>query len=101
MNANPQGASVVPDDIYNPLNGGTDTAPTVDPLVTAPASLNGSSVYAYSIAFVPVGSYTVAFTCDNDDPAVDENAPPAVPLNFVVYPQAVTVTVGQTSTANF
>lgn len=96
-----QGAGVTPDDIYNPLNGGTDTAPTVDPLVTAPASLNGASVYAYTIAFVPVGSYTVAFTCDNDDPAVDENAPPATPLNFVVYPQTVTVSVGQTATANF
>jgi hypothetical protein len=96
-----QGANVVPDDIYNPLNGGTDTAPTVDPLVTAQASLNASSVYAYTIAFVPVGSYTVAFTCDNDDPAVDENAPPATPLNFVVYPQTVSVTAGQTATANF
>lgn len=95
-----QGASVVPDDIYNPLNGGTDTAPTVDPLVTAQAALSAGQ-YSYTIAFVPVGSYTVAFTCDNDDPAVDENAPPATPLNFTVYPQVVMVTANQTSTANF
>ncbi len=95
------GANVVPDDIFNPLNGGTDTAPTVDPLVTTTAAVNGSGVYAYQIAYVPVGTYTVAFTCDNDDPVVDENAPPATPLNFVVYPQSVVVAVGQTATANF
>jgi Domain of unknown function (DUF4382) len=95
-----QGANVVPDDIYNPLNGGTDSAPAVDPLVTAsPALING--VYTYRIGYVPVGTYTVAFTCDNDDPAVDENAPPAIPLNFIVFAQPVTVTVGQTSTVNF
>lgn len=96
-----EGANVVPDDIFNPLNGAMDTAPTVDPLVTTTAALNGSSVYAYQVAYVPIGTYTVAFTCDNDDPAVDENAPPATPIAFTVYAQPVTVTVGQTSTANF
>lgn len=95
------GANVVPDDIFNPMNGAADTAPTVDPLVTTTAAVNGSGVYAYQIAYVPIGTYTVAFTCDNDDPVVDENAAPATPLNFVVYPQAVVVTQGQTSTANF
>jgi len=95
-----QGANVVPDDIFNPLAGGTDTAPNVDPLVTASASLS-NGVYTYRVGYVPVGTYTVAFTCDNDDPAVDENAPPATPLAFIVYAQPVTVTVGQTSTVNF
>jgi hypothetical protein len=95
------GANVVPDDIFNPLNGAADTAPTVDPLVTTTAAINGSGVYAYQIAYVPIGTYTVAFTCDNDDPVVDENAVPATPLNFVVYAQPVVVSQGQTSTANF
>jgi hypothetical protein len=94
------GSGVSPDDIYNPLNGGTDTAPTVDPLVTGIATLS-SGVYSYRIGYVPVGTYTVAFTCDNDDPAVDENVPPATPIDFTVYAQPVTVTVGQTSTVNF
>lgn len=95
-----QGANIVPDDIYNPLNGGTDTAPNVDPLVTALAKLN-NGVYGYRIGYVPVGTYTVAFTCENDDPTVDENAPPGTGLNFTTYAQPVTVTVGQTSTVNF
>jgi hypothetical protein len=94
------GSGVTPDDIFNPLNGAVDTAPTVDPLVTATASLS-SGVYGYRIGYVPVGTYTVAFTCDNDDPAVDENAPPATPIAFITYAQPVTVTVGQTSTVNF
>jgi hypothetical protein len=95
------GTFATPDDIFNPLNGGTDTAPDVDPLVTATAALNNSGLYAFRIGYVPVGTYTVAFTCDSDDPAVDENAPPATPLNFIVYQQPVSVTVGQTATANF
>jgi Domain of unknown function (DUF4382) len=95
-----QGSSIVPDDIYNPLSGAADTAPTVDPLVTAAASPSNGA-YTYRIGYVPVGTYTVAFTCDNDDPVVDENAPPATPINFTVYAQPVTVTVGQTSTVNF
>jgi len=32
---------------------------------------------------------------------VDENAAPGTGLNFTTYAQPVTVTVGQTSTANF
>jgi hypothetical protein len=95
------GAGVVPDDLFNPLNGGTDTAPAVDPLVTAEAVPGTAGAYTYKIAFVQTGSYTVAFTCDSDDPAIDENTPPATPLAFTVYPQAVTVTAGQTATANF
>jgi hypothetical protein len=96
-----QGAGVVPDDIYNPLDGSADTVPLVDPLVTATATLNSSSQYAYRIAFVPVGTYTVAFTCDNDDPLVDENVAPAIPLAFTTYAQPVVVTASQTTTASF
>jgi hypothetical protein len=90
--------SVVPDDIYNPTDGSVDTAPTVDPLVTATATL-ASGTYSYRIGFVQAGSYTVAFTCNNDDPLVDENT--TTPLSFVTYPQAVSIAAGQTTTANF
>jgi hypothetical protein len=93
------GSAVTPDDIYNPLEGTPDTAPDVYPLVTAAAAPNDSSQYTYFIGFVPAGTYTVAFTCDEDDPAVDEDA--ATPLGFTVYPTPVVVTAGQTATANF
>jgi hypothetical protein len=93
------GTGVTPDDLYNPLEGPPDTAPDVSPLVTTTAALNNASEYTYTIAFVQTGSYTVAFTCDNDDPAVDENA--TTPLVFTVYAQPVTVTAGQSTTVNF
>lgn len=97
-----QGGGIVPDDIYNPIDGSADTNPAVDPLVTANATAGVSGgPYTYRIAFVPVGTYTVSFSCDADDPAVDENVPPAVPINFVTYPQPVTIALGQTTTANF
>jgi hypothetical protein len=94
-----EGADIVPDDLYNPLAAMPDTAPEVDPLVTATAFLNGGGTYEYRVAFVAAGSYTVAFTCDNDDPLVDENTTTA--LNFTTYPLPVVVTAGQTSTADF
>jgi hypothetical protein len=96
-----EGASIVPDDIYNPLDGSTDTAPAVAPLVTATGMSNGSGAYTYHIGYVRTGTYTVAFTCDDDDPLVDENAPPAIPLNFTVYPSPVVISTGQTATADF
>lgn len=92
-----EGAGVTPDDLYNPLDGAPDTAPDVNPLVTATAVMN--SVYEYRFSFVQAGSYTVAFTCDADDPAVDEHA--TTPLLFIAHPEPVTVTAGQTSTADF
>jgi len=94
-----EGASVVPDDLYNPLDDSADTAPAVDPLLTAEATLNASNVYAYKVAFLRAGTYTVAFTCDEDDPLVDENA--TTPLVFTTYATPVVITAGQTSTANF
>jgi hypothetical protein len=94
-----QGAGVTPDDNYNPTDGSADTAPLVDPLVTATATVGTSGAYGYRIGFVQTGTYTVAFTCNDDDPLVDENT--TTPLSFVVYPQAVTISVAQTTTANF
>jgi hypothetical protein len=93
-----EGTAVAPDDIFNPADGSADTAPTVDPLVTTTATLV-SGVYTYKIAFLQTGTYTAAFTCNNDDPLVDENT--TTPLNFVVYALPLTITAGQTTTANF
>ena len=94
------GVVTTPDDLYNPVNDSADTMPTVDPLVTATAALV-SGQYAYRIGFVPVGSYTVAFTCNNDDPLVDENTLVPNPITFTLYPQAVSIAAGMTTTANF
>jgi hypothetical protein len=83
------------------MDGSMDTMPDVDPLVTSTATLNQTGQYAYHIAFVPVGSYTVAFTCNDDDPLVDESALVPNPITFTVYPQTVNIAVGMTTTANF
>src|SRR4029077_11746568 len=93
------GASVTPDDIYNSPDT-TDPASAAQPLTTATAALNSMNDYAYSIAFLPSGDYTVAFTCDPDDPAVDESATPGV-IHFVVFSQAVAVTANMTTMVNF
>ena len=97
------GAGVTPDDIFNPPAGTTDMDPTssAEPLTTATAALNSMNDYAYSIAFLPAGTYTVAFTCDPDDPSIDESALNPDPIHFVVYPTAVMVTTNMTSMVNF
>ena len=97
------GSGVTPDDVYNPVSGAVDSATPaeVEPLVTAAAALNSSSVYAYSVPFLPAGAYTAAFTCDPDDPNVDESALNPSPIHFTVFPQAVTVAANQTSTVDF
>jgi hypothetical protein len=96
------GANVTPDDIYFPPAGMSDVDPTgsAEPLTTATAALNSSSQYAYSVAFLPVGTYTVAFTCDPDDPTVDEDTLSPNPIHFTTYAQTVTVSANMTSTAN-
>jgi hypothetical protein len=96
------GASVTPDDIYLPPEGTTDVdaAGTAEPLTTATAALN-SSQYAYSVAFLPAGTYTVTFTCDPDDPTVDEDTLSPNPIHFFAPTQSVTVSANMTSTANF
>ena len=95
------GVITTPDDLYNPIDGSVDTMPAIDPLVTATATLNGASQYAYKVAFLPVGSYTVAFTCNNDDAAIDEDTLTPDPITFTLHPQTVNIVVGQTATANF
>lgn len=96
------GATVTPDDIYLPPSGTDDVdAGTAEPLTTTTAALNSSSQYAYSVAFLPTGTYTVAFTCDADDPTVDEETLSPNPIHFTTYAQPVTVSTNMTSAANF
>jgi len=95
------GGGVTPDDIFNPPMTDTDPAVGPQPLTTATAALNSMNDYAYSVAFLPAGSYTVAFTCDPDDPSIDESAANPDPIHFVVYPTAVMVTANMTSMVNF
>jgi hypothetical protein len=92
------GSGVTPDDIYVPSGG---QLPAVQPLVTAMAKLNSGSTYAYMIAFMPAGTYTIAFTCEVDDAAIHESALAPPTIHFVTYPTAVTISNGMTTTANF
>ena len=100
-----EGAGVTPDDIYNPSDDSEDSAPEVDPLVTATGMLNGSGGYDYHIGYVQAGTYTIAFTCDLDDPEADENVDddmqPVDGLNFTVFADPVVIIAGQTTTADF
>lgn len=83
------GSSVVPDDIEEA--SGTDA----DPLVVASVAIeNGSTAYRYRAAFLTPGTYTVAFTCDDDDAAADDT------LAFIGA-QNVTVQTNLIGTADF
>jgi hypothetical protein len=83
------GADAVADDIDE-----SGAAPDVDPVVVAGVMVGSTSAYAYRAAFIPPGSYTVAFTCSNDDPVADET------LTFVT-PKNVTVQTNLIGTADF
>ena len=68
-----------------------------EPLTSARAVLNADTGnYDYTAAFLPAGSYTVAFTCqaERDQPTVDDA------IDFSA-PQPATVTAGQTVTVDF
>lgn len=73
---------------------------TTQPLASTGVTLDEvTGDYAYRLAFVPAGSYTVALTCDADADVADTDEAPDV-VAFV-DPQAVTVTAGVTETINF
>lgn len=81
-----EGQDAVVDDF-----GGTNP----EALVAVPVSqTDGDGVYAYQAAFLPVGGYTVAYTCDLDDMEADED------LNFVGTAN-VDVTQATETTFNF
>jgi hypothetical protein len=84
------GSGITPDDIEE-----TAAASDVDPLVvTNVAVQNGATSFGYRAAFLPPGSYTVAFTCDDDDPAEDDA------LTFLT-PQTVAVQANMIGSADF
>jgi hypothetical protein len=100
--------NVTPDDIYTGTEEMTETA--VQPIVTQLTTYNAADGSAsFNIQWLASDSgyneYTVAFTCDPDDPGVDESAivPPAtIPtITFNTYMMPVAVTTGMTSTVNF
>jgi hypothetical protein len=83
------GTDTVADDIDE-----SGAPPDVDPVVVAGVTVGSTSAYGYRAAFIPPGSYTVAFTCSNDDPLADET------LTFVT-PKNVTVQANLIGTADF
>ncbi len=85
------GAGVVPDDL-DPA-----TSPDVDPLVSAPVSLDtATGEYRFRAGFIEVGEYTASFTCDgaSDTPEGEE-------VLVFTGTQNVTVNTNQTTTIAF
>ena len=93
----PANGAVVPDD-YDGLEVDANGA---DAIASAKVSPDD---FSYTIGFVPVGNYVVAYTCDLDEPALDADALPTPPETVRLTPTegtAVTVTVNQTAVVNF
>jgi len=92
----PANGTVVPDD-YDGLDNDPNGA---DAITSAMVSKDD---FSYTIGFVPVGNYVVAYTCDLDDTALDADALPTPPETVRFSPSegtAVTVTVNQTTVVN-
>jgi hypothetical protein len=92
----PANGTVVPDD-YDGLDNDPNGA---DAITSAMVSKDD---FSYTIGFVPVGNYVVAYTCDLDDTALDADAQPT-PETVRFSPSegtAVTVTVNQTTVVKF
>jgi len=68
----PANGTVLPDD-YDGLASDPNGA---DAIASAKVSKDD---FSYTIGFVPVGNYVVAYTCDLDDPALDADALPTPP----------------------
>ncbi|MFC4313467.1 DUF4382 domain-containing protein [Steroidobacter flavus] len=84
------GSGIAPDDIEE-----TTVSGDVDPLLVANVAIqNGDTDYRYRAAFLPPGSYTVAFTCSDDDPTDDDA------LTFFA-PKSVTVQANLIAAADF
>lgn len=101
--------NVTPDDVFSGTEEATETT-SVQPIVTQVATYDSTSGAAtFNIQWLASDSgyndYTVAFTCDPDDPSVDESAivPPATTgtITFNTYATPVVVNTGATTTVNF
>ncbi len=78
------GAGIVPDDLGSATPPLASTAVNLD---------NATGAYRFRLGFVPVGAYTLAFTCAADDDAAEVDDA----ITFAA-PVAATVTAGTTTT---
>jgi hypothetical protein len=94
----PANGTVLPDD-YDGLENDPNGADAITSAQVSPDD------FSYTIGFVPVGNYVVAYTCDLDDTALDADAAlPTPPETVRLTPTegtTVTVTVNQTAVVNF
>lgn len=81
--------------VFNDGDAVDDVDGVDDPVTSAMVPNDGN--YAYTVAFLPEGDYTVAFTCDAD---IDDNANDADPVDFVGEAM-VTITAGKTTIQDF
>jgi hypothetical protein len=87
--------------VFNVGDAVDDVDGTGDPVTSAMVPNDG--FYAYTVAFLPEGDYSIAFTCDAD---IDDNAKDADtdvtdgPVNFVGETVA-TITAGKTTMHDF
>ena len=73
-----------------------------NPLVTASVAQMNDASYAYEVNFLPVGTYTVALTCDDDEvPASDTDLDEANDVIEFINPQIAEVEDGLTEQINF
>jgi len=87
------GAAPMPDDVDGDAAGSTDGP---DPIASAMVRLDASVNNVYMIGFVPAGNYVLAYTCDPDQPDIDEA------LTFTPAAGTLaTVTANQTTTVDF
>lgn len=93
--------NVTPDDIFT-----TDPAQPVQPILTQLTTYNtADDTASFDIQWlasdIGYNNYTVAFTCDPDDPGADESATVPPTIFFATYATPVAVTTGATTTVNF
>ncbi len=100
--------NATPDDIFTGTEETTETP--VQPVVTQMTTYNAADGSAsfniqWLVADSGYNNYTVAFTCDPDDPSVDESAivaPATTPaISFNTHPTPVAVTAGMVTTVSF
>ena len=86
--------------VFNEGDDVDDVDGTDDPVTSAMVPNDG--FYAYTVAFLPEGNYTVAFTCDadDDDNGIDADTDMDEQVDFVGA-AAVTITAGETAEHNF
>lgn len=73
-----------------------------EPLVTATVKQRSNGSYGYAVDFLPVGTYTVALTCDVDNVPTSDTDPLEADDDITFFdPQVANVADGQTEEINF